>query len=400
MNILLVNKFLYPKGGAETYLFNLGELLEAAGHRVQYFGMEHPQRRVGNARGAYVTRVDFRKCTLPEKLRYSVKSIYSREARQKLRAVLEDFRPDVVHLNNFNYQLTPSIILEIRKWEKEQGRRVRIVYTAHDYQLLCPNHALYNRSEVCKKCLGGNFENCTRYRCIHGSLLQSLVGTAEAYLWNWAKVYRQIDAVICPSRAMAEILDTNPIFAGKTAVLPNFAGIPALPPVPKGDYILYFGRYSEEKGLTTLVEACRRLPEIPFRFAGSGSQEELLEGVDNIENLGFLSGEALYRVIAGACLTVYPSEWPENCPYSILESQALGTPVLAADIGGIPELIQAGETGELFESGNVSDLTEKLRTLYADPELLERYGKQCRNTRREDGVRYLQALTALYGGEA
>ena len=140
MKVLIVNKFLYPNGGSETYIFKLGEALEQHGHEVQYFGMEHEGRCVGNRVNAYTSDMDFHGGSKLSKLTYPIKTIYSKEARVQLRKVLDDFKPDVCHLNNFNYQLTPSIILEIVKWRKETGRDCKIIFTAHDYQLVCPNH--------------------------------------------------------------------------------------------------------------------------------------------------------------------------------------------------------------------------------------------------------------------
>ena len=140
----MINKFLYPNGGSETYIFKLGKYLEKQGHEVQYFGMEHEGRCVGNRVNAYTSDMDFHGGSKLTKLTYPLKTIYSREARIQIRKVLDDFQPDVCHLNNFNYQLTPSIILEIVKWRKKTGRNCKIVFTAHDYQLVCPNHMLNN----------------------------------------------------------------------------------------------------------------------------------------------------------------------------------------------------------------------------------------------------------------
>ena len=224
MRILLINKFLHPNGGSETYIFKLGAFLKEQGHEVQYFGMEHEGRCVGNRVNAYTSDMDFHEGSMLSKLTYPVKTIYSSEARKKLRLVLEDFQPDVCHLNNFNYQLTPSMILEIAKWRKQSGRKCRIVYTAHDYQLICPDHMLNNPNthENCEKCLGGHFQNCVRGKCIHGSLAKSAVGAAEAFFWNGCGVYRYIDTVICCSRFLKTKMDTNPVFAGKTVVMHNF----------------------------------------------------------------------------------------------------------------------------------------------------------------------------------
>lgn len=366
MKILMVNKFLYPNGGSETYIFKLGQCLQELGHEVQYFGMEHKDRIVGNRVGAYTSNMDFHGGSKLAKLTYPIKTIYSVEARKKIRLVLEDFQPDVCHLNNFNYQLTPSIILEIRKWEKKTGHKCKIVYTAHDYQLVCPNHMCSNPNthENCEKCLGGHFLNCTKGKCIHSSLARSVIGTVEASFWKWMGIYRQIDSIICCSRFMKTKLDTNPVFAQKTMVLHNFVDRVEKKAVQKKDYVLYFGRYSQEKGIATLVQAAKELPEIPFVFAGSGPLEYLLDGVSNITNVGFQTGEALEMLIREARFTVYPSEWYENCPFSVMESQMYGTPVLGADIGGIPELIRVEETGALFESGNTEQMKSGITKLW------------------------------------
>ena len=380
MKILMVNKFLYPKGGAETYVIKLGKALEERGHEVQYFGMDHPERVLGNRVGAYTSNMDFHGGSRLAKLAYPIRTIYSAEARRKIRLVLEDFQPDVCHLNNFNYQLTPSIILEIRKWEKQSGYRCKIVFTAHDSQLVCPNHLMKNpcTGELCQKCLGGRFLNCIKGKCIHGSLAKSVVGAAEAFFWKWMGVYREIDKIICCSRFMKSVLDSDPVLAAKTVAIHNFVDEAEQKDVEKKDYVLYFGRYSEEKGIATLVQAAKQLPEIPFVFAGSGPLEHLLEGVPNIRNVGFQTGEALEMLIREARFSVYPSEWYENCPFSVMESILYGTPVLGANIGGIPELIEQGITGELFESGNGEELREKLRIMWRNTKKDPRNGKSPR----------------------
>lgn len=366
LKILMVNKFLYPNGGSETYIFRLGDYFQSAGHEVQYFGMEHAERIVGNTANAYTSNMDFHKGSYVNKLLYPIKTIYSAQARKKLRQVLDDFQPDVCHLNNFNYQLTPSIILEIIKWRKQTGHNCKIIYTAHDYQLVCPNHMCHNLSthENCEKCLHGSFLNCTKGKCIHGSTAKSLIGMLEASFWNLVGVYRHIDKIICCSRFMKTKLDSNPIFTDKTVVMHNFVDTETRTLVSKKDYVLYFGRYSQEKGITTLLDVCKQLPDIHFVFAGSGPLEDMLKDIPNIENVGFQSGEALRALIREARFSLYPSEWYENCPFSVMESQMYGTPVLGADIGGIPELIEAGKTGELFESGNPEALRTQLLKMW------------------------------------
>ena len=394
----MINKFLYPNGGSETYIFKLGEYLTSKGHEVQYFGMEHKERKVGNRVNAYTSNMDFHSGSKIAKVLYPLKTIYSVEARKKIRKVLDDFKPDVCHLNNFNYQLTPSIILEIRKWEKQTKRRCKILYTAHDYQLICPNHMCNNPNthENCEACLGGKFINCTKNKCIHGSIAKSFIGTLEAIIWNMQGVYRQIDTIICCSGFMKSKLDTNPIFKNKTITLHNFIEKVQKREVVKKDYVLYFGRFSWEKGVRTLIEACRMLPEIPFIFAGKGEYETEMLKVPNIQNVGFKSGEELETLIREARFSICPSECYENCPFSVMESQERGTPVLGANIGGIPELIGDGIDGRLFTSGDAKDLANKILEMWNDREKMNQYQKECSNIVRDSLEEYYEKVMHIY----
>ncbi|MCM1530588.1 MAG: glycosyltransferase [Alistipes sp.] len=399
MKILMINKFLYPNGGSETYIFKLGDYLKSQGHEVQYFGMEHIGRCVGNNVDSYTSDMDFHGGSKLAKLTYPIKTIYSSEARKKLRLVLEDFKPDVCHLNNFNYQLTPSIILEIEKWRKE-GHKCRIVFTAHDYQLVCPNHMCNNPNsgENCEKCLSGHFLNCTKGKCIHGSTAKSMIGTMEAMFWKWNGAYQYIDSIICCSEFMKTKMDSNPLFARKAVAMHNFVDQVEWKDTQKKDYVLYFGRFSTEKGIGTLMKACKKLPDIQFVFAGTGPLEDEIKGIPNIRNVGFQKGTALEKLIREARFSIYPSEWYENCPFSVMESQMYGTPVLGAEIGGIPELIEVGVTGELFESGNVNELKSKIQKLWNDRSLTDLYSQNCRNISFDTVEEYARKLMMIYCG--
>jgi len=366
MRILMINKFLRPVGGAETYVLQLGKYLEKQGHQVQYFGMEHPENVAGNRIGSYTRNVDFHNISFCEKMRWGSRVVYSVEARRKLRRVLEDFQPEVCHVNNFNYQLTPSILLEIRKWSRETGHFCRIVYTAHDYQLVCPNHMCYDGSKNCEKCLDGQFGNCVKGKCIHGSRLRSLLGALESALWHRTGIYRELDVILCCSEFLKEKLDRDPDLCGKTVVCRNFS-FPEEKQQETGKYVLYFGRYSPEKGVGLLVRAAKELPEIPFVFAGAGELEPQLKQIPNIKNVGFQTGEALKKIIRDARFTVCPSVWYENCPFAVLESLDCGVPVLGADIGGIPELLRPGVTGNLFPPGDFGLLKHSICQMWENP---------------------------------
>lgn len=420
MKILIVNKFLHPNGGSETYIFGLGEQFKKMGHAVEYFGMEHEGRIVGNRAESYTADMDFHAGGL-RKLTYPLKLIYSVEARKKLRPVLQDFAPDAVHLNNINFQLTPSILYEIRAFEKKKGKKIKIVYTAHDSQWVCPNHLMMIPStrELCFACRGGNFGACSKNRCIHNSRVRSILGTLEAQYYKRRKTYGMVDAIICPSEFMKSRLDTNPLLADKTLVMHNFVDLPAeeethrraedtegktsgmaatstpdravweaLKTKLPERYALYFGRYSEEKGVETLLRVCKDMTDVSFVFAGKGPLEEEVSKVSNIRNVGFVSGMALRKLTEQAAFCIYPSECYENCPFSIMEAQCCGTPVIAAAIGGIPELIEDGATGELFPAGDKEALQEKIRKLWNQSKLCETYRENCKKIKYDTTLEY------------
>ena len=397
MKILMVNKFLYPKGGAETYILKLGKILESHGHEVQYFGLENEKNTVGNEANAYVSHIDF-STGIRKNLMAPFRIIYSAEARKKIRIVLNMFQPDVVHLNNIQFHLTPSIILEAEAYRRETGRKLRIVYTAHDYQLICPSHGLFDTSiQICEKCLGGNYSHCLRTKCVKNSRTKSLLGMADAYFWRLSKAYSYVDSIICCSNFLKSKLDTQERFRKKTVAIHNFVDAVMPESVEKEGYVLEFGHLSKDKGTLTLLEAAKRMPDIRFVFAGYGAAEAEIKKVSNAEFVGFKAGKELEMLIRKAKISVYPSEWYENCPFSVIESQMYGTPVIGARIGGIPELIREGETGELFEAGNAAQLEEKLRKLLFTPGLLDSYSENCKFATFETPDSYYEKLMGIYG---
>lgn len=397
MRVLMVNKFLFPNGGSETYIFDIGKELIKIGHEVQYFGMEDKNRIVGNHAESYTSSMDFHASGV-QKLLYPFKIIYSVEARKKIREVLDDFKPQVVHLNNINFQLTPSIIYEVRKWEKQQKCKVKIIYTAHDFQWVCPNHMLMipATKELCFQCEGGKYGRCAKNKCIHNSGVKSILGSVEGYLYKILKTYENVDAIICPSKFMKNMLSTNPDIKDKLITMHNYCTVNSGEIKEKKDYVLYFGRYSEEKGMDVLLKACEKLPEVSFVFAGDGPLKEQVEKLSNVENRGFLNGDELRNVIAHARFAVVPSVWYENCPFTVIEAQKLGTPVIASNLGGIPELIDIGRNGEVFEAGNVEELIERISDLWADREKVNKYSENCRKKNFDSLEEYCEKLLTIY----
>ena len=256
-----------------------------------------------------------------------------------------------------------------------------------------------NTHENCEKCVGGHFINCTKGKCIHGSTAKSAIGTMEATFWKMNGVYKYIDSMICCSEFMKTKMDTNPLFAKKTIALHNFIDKVEWKESRKKDYVLYFGRFSEEKGIGTLIKVCKELPDIFFVFAGTGSLESEISNISNIKNVGFKTGAELETLIREARFSIYPSEWYENCPFSVMESQMYGTPVVGANIGGIPELIQEGRTGELFESGNADALKKIITKLWSDKAVTDTYSKNCLNISFDNVEEYCDKLLKIYAGK-
>ena len=390
--ILFVNKFLFEGGGAETYMFKLCEYYESMGHEVQFFGMDEKRNIVGNKWNILTKNTNFHKKSLGTLL-YPFKIIYSLEARRKIKRLIGLFKPDVVHMGNFNYQITPSVIYEIKK------HKLPLVYVAHDYQLVCPNHMLYkpDKKLPCEECLTSGFKRCVKNNCIHGSKLRSILGYFESTLYHGLKTYSLFDKVICSSRFLESKFLTKAVFQGKTIVLHNFTQKIAINnDIKKGNYVLYFGRFSLEKGINTLINVCKRLPEIPFVFAGGGPLVDLLNNIPNIKNLGFLRGEELIKTISEARFSVYPSEWHDNCPFSVIESQMYGTPVIGSNMGGIPELIQNGKTGFLFQAANADELAEKITTLWNNRSLLEEMSENCLKAEFETPAKHGEKVLSIY----
>ncbi len=396
MKILLVNKFLYPKGGAETYIFNLGSVLSSKGHSVEYFGLQNEKNTVGNSAGSYVSDIDFSLGT-KKNLKAPFRIIYSSEARRKIRAVLEKFQPDAVHLNNIQFHLTPSIILEIEKYRRKSGRNIKIIYTAHDFQLVCPSHGMFDSEmKICTKCLDGNYFQCVKGKCMKKSLAKSVLAAADACFWKTGKAYDFIDKIICPSYFLKSMLDTQERFKKKTTAIHNFVE-PVSAVYDKEDYVLQFGHLSKDKGTLTVLEAAKRIPEKRFVFAGFGEAEEAISQVPNAEFVGFKTGNELKALIGKAACSVCSSEIFENCPFSVIESQIYGTPVIGSELGGIPELIRENETGLIFEAGNADELVKKLRFLLETEGKLEEYTENCKKAQFETAETYYEKIMQIYG---
>lgn len=389
MKILLVNKFLFRAGGCENYMINLGEELLNRGHQVEYFGISSQKNIVGNSYGIYVKSYEEKKIYNPLSI------VYNREAKKKMEEILTKFQPDIVHMNNISYHLTSSIIDACKELN------VPVIMTIHDPQLVCPNHMLYrfDTKEICNECLEMNsFKPCIKHKCIKGSKIKSVLAYLESNKTHNEEKYKYVSKYICPSDFIKSKLLQGNYDQKDMIVLRNFIYKASyFTDVEKENYILYFGRLSEEKGLDILLKA---LPDnVNLLIAGSGPYEEKIKELNqhNVQYIGFKTGEELQRIINKALFTVYPSKWYENCPLSISESISLGTPVIATNEGGIPELIDDGINGLLFENQNVEDLKDKIHRLIKDEILRKKMYENCsKYSKVPDVNEYIEQLEKIY----
>ena len=379
MKILMVNKFLYPRGGCETYMLNLAEQLKAQGHEVEYFGMYDEKNTVGNSAGLYTTNMDFHSKGLSRFL-YPFKIIYSKEAKKKLGKVLDDFKPDIVHMNNINFQLTPSIIYAVKR------RNIPLVQTVHDYQMICPNHLLYsfNETKPCERCIKGSKLNCFKHSCIHGSKVKSLIGAIEAKLYSILKTYKKVDLYVCPSRFLEnKLLSASDSYKDKTFTIHNFIEKKPIPQKVEGQkpYVAFASRLSKEKGVDLLAEAAKLLPDYSFVVAGNGPDDECLKNIPNVEMKGFLTGDELVSLITNAKLMILPSVWYENCPLNILETHSFGVPVITMNSGGMAELVDHGKTGMLIDEPTPEAVAQAIKKCFEDEEYYSVLKQNCKEMR-------------------
>jgi len=376
MRILMVNKFLYSRGGCENYMLFLSEHLKKLGHEVEYFGMYDEKNTVGNSAGKYTQNMDFHSKGIARFL-YPFKIIYSFEAKRKIIQIIDEFKPDIIHMNNINFQLTPSVIYGAKK------RGIPVVQTVHDYQMICPNHLLYNfdKNEICEKCIKGSYVNCIKNKCIHDSRVKSIIGAIEAKLYGVLKTYKKVDLFISPSYFLEEkLLSANQLYRGKTKTIHNFIDKNkfAYKESSGEAYIAFAGRLSKEKGVEYLAQAAKLLPEHTIMVAGDGPDKQMLENIENVKLVGFLTGEKLIEFMRNAKVLLVPSVWYENCPLSILEAQCMGVPVLTMNNGGMAELVKDGVTGTLVEEPTPEALALKLKQTVEDEEYYKTLKENCK----------------------
>lgn len=365
MKVLLIDVYNFNKGGAETVCFNTGRMLEEHGHKVVYFTLKWADNNPSPYSKYFPESKETRRGLLKQ-VKNVINYFYHFEAARKIEQLILDEKPDIAHIHLMWGQITPSIFPVLKKYN------IPILFTVHDYRIVCPAYTFRNgKGQICEECNGKHFYKCFTNICCKGSKLMSAVMVAEQYFRNrYFNPAKYIDGFIYVSNFAKEIQERYmpAVKAKRNITLYNFSTsiVEHAKEMPVDKYFLFFGRLSYEKGVKTLLEAFKDMKQCKLKVVGTGPKEDELKeyaksnGMHNVEFLGYKRGEELTDLVSNAYFVVVPSEWYENNPMTIIEAYSVGTPVIGAKIGGIPEIVVDGKTGYQFESGNVKTLSEKL----------------------------------------
>lgn len=399
MKILLINRNHFIGGGADRVYLNTGKLFEENGHNVAYFSSLNEKNLDSDYDEYFVDEIKSRQGGLMSKIQNVRRYLYNDEAFDKLEKLIKDFKPEVAHIHLFYGVLSASILKILKE------NRIPIVITIHDYRLLCPVNAMLDKDgQICEKCKSDKFYNCIIKRCSEGNIFQSGVVTAEAYIRKFIfDPLTYINHFIFVSQfSRSKHISYDQRYKDLSSHLYNFSNsLEEGRKVIKGNYLFYYGRLSKEKGILNLINAVKRTNSI-LKIAGDGPQKELvlneIKDFSNFEYVGFKTGDELMDLIINSSFVVVPSEWYENNPMTIVESFLLGKPVIASNVGGIPELV-TNMTGFVFESANELSLCKSIEL--AEQLTNNEYdiiSNNCRifSTSNFDEQNHLQELTEIY----
>jgi glycosyltransferase involved in cell wall biosynthesis len=382
MRILHVNKFFDFHGGAEIYMHRLMRLQRAMGHDVHALSTKSPRNVSSEDESFFVTRYDLDRREGPVKdATKAANYLWNWKAQRAMREILDELKPDVVHIHNLYHHLSSSVLEPIRR------KRIPCVQTLHDYKLACPNYKMFVKGSPCERCKTGDYWNAVRNRCLTTQWLPNVLAALEMGMTKSRQSYeRTIGLFLCPSRFLKEKMEDWGEPSGKMRYVPNPTELPKTPAVRGGGYILYAGRLSLEKGLEGFLRAAAQVPELPVKLVGKGPEEAHLRalcdelGAKHVEFVGFLPPEELAEVRRRAEAVVLPSIWYENASLAALEAMADGLPLLATRIGGNPELVEDGESGFLVRPNDVDDWLRALRRfLAASPATLDKMAEASRD---------------------
>jgi glycosyltransferase involved in cell wall biosynthesis len=378
VKILLINNHHRALGGAERYYLGLAKLLKSKGHQVAHFSVVHQKNINSKWKKYFVSYINLRNNGPKNFLKKISRMFYSLEAKHKIGLLLNDFSPDIVHINNIYHFITPSILGEIKK------RGIPIVQTVHDYQLISPNSNLYYDGKVCEITKPDSYYKAFFLKQ-NSSYTATFMSILVSYVQHLFKFFeKNVDVFITPSIFMKNKLLQYEFRVKKIVHLSNFTDFSFLKyrlsrKQTHNKYILYFGRLDTAKGVLFLLDVAKTIPGIKFKligyYANKAIEKEIKDvlikcRLTNVMISGYKEGKRLHKIIRNSFFVIVPSLWYENQPYSITESLTLGKVVVASKIGGIPELVEDGINGLLFRPGDVDECRKKILTLWNNPKLI------------------------------
>jgi glycosyltransferase involved in cell wall biosynthesis len=397
--VLVVNKYHYPRGGAEHYALDLARLLHDHGVETVQLAMQDARNLPSATERFFPPHVDFEDPHGWERARVAGRMLYSGAARRGTTRLLDEVDVDLAHVHNVYHQLSPSVFGPLRR------RRIPVVMTVHDFKLVCPVYNLISNGEICDRCVEGGLRHVVRRRCNRGSLLGSALVGAETWTHRRLALYeRGVDVFIAPSPFTRDTLVRGGYPASRIRVVPNFVDTEAWAPVgERGDHVAYAGRLSEEKGPDVLLRALAGT-SLRAVLIGDGPQRAALERLAGELGVratftGQLAKSRVRELLGSARAVVVPSRCVENCPLAVIEAMALGRPVVASRVGGIPGLVEDDGEGMLVEHDSPEALRAALLALADDPDGAERMGARGREraVARHSAAAHLEAVLDVYG---
>ncbi len=396
--LLSINNYYYRRGGSEAVYFEHNRQFEDAGWEVIPFSMSNARNDSTPWSTHFIPDTENARSALA-KVGRAADAIYSLRAARRIRRLTALARPDIAHAHNIYHHLSPSVLVELHRQD------IPVVLTLHDLKLVCPAYKMHTQGAICEACRGGALRNVIKNRCIKDSTVMSALVWLESTVHRMLDVYaRNVSRFVVPSRFFESKLAEWGVDTRKFAYVPNSIDVDAFEPTDEsGDAFVYLGRLVPEKGVATLIRAAAKAA-VRLRIVGTGPEEAALRRLaaelgGDVEFTGYLSGTALRAAVTSARAVVIPSEWYENAPISVMEASALARPIIGANVGGIPELIVAGETGFVFRSGDVDSLVAVLLQVQnLSQESLRRVGAAGRELMRTEfsPSLYRERMLGLY----
>jgi glycosyltransferase involved in cell wall biosynthesis len=371
MKILIINKYWYPRGGADVYAVWLAWELKRRGHEVIVFSVDHKKNLHPEGEYRFISPVETERLNPLEAPKTIARMVWSREAADQLSAFIKTERPDVAHIHNIYTQMSPSILPVLKKFG------VPTVMTVHDYGVTSANYSLFDEKGNDRI---ASWWTVIKRRGIKRSYIASVIASSVFELHKRLGVYeKNIDRMIFTTNYVRALFRARGWEGDSGVVIPYVVnlGKEGLKRQADDAFIFFAGRLHTTKGVHILIEAARRTG-LPVKIAGDGPDRDKLMkqagAMTNIEFLGALTRQDTLDHMRRARMVIVPSVWLEPFGLVALEPQGLGTPVIASKIGGLGEILVHGQTGFYVEPNDVEQLAVAMQTLWDDREMARRMG--------------------------